>query len=86
MWYIYRALCTRVVHVLYIQSNTKQIFPTTNIVLFVPHPTVVHHDHTADPRGMHVASSLPTALMQPNVMAAADGRSGVTNAFNVNDR
>ena len=33
-------------------------------------PPAVHSDHIADPYGMHVAASLPTALMQPKVMAS----------------
>ena len=32
----------------------------------------IAHDHTADPRGRIVATSLPTALMQPNLIAVAN--------------
>ena len=31
-----------------------------------------HHVHKADPNGMQVAASLPTALLQPNVLARAN--------------
>ena len=30
---------------------------------------VLSHDHVADPGGVQVATSLPTALMQPNLIA-----------------
>ena len=32
------------------------------------------HDHIADPGGMQVATSLPTALMQPNLIAVSNKR------------
>ena len=35
---------------------------------------ITSHDHVADPGGVQVATSLPTALMQPNLIAVSNNR------------
>ena len=57
------SICAEIKHIykvdMYLQVPSRFDYSTYNVAML--------SDHVADPAGSHVATSLPTALMQPNM-------------------